>query len=288
MNEIAIISGKGGTGKTVISAAFATIGKNIVVADCDVDASNLYLILLPTDYHSERFITGYKAVIDYRTCTNCGKCISYCRFGAIKKINDKVIISETDCDGCMLCSRVCPSVSVSMVKSDNSYWYTGDFRNGKMVHARLAPGEENSGKLVNVVRDQARKVLKETMSDIIIIDGPPGTGCPAISSITGADKAIIITEPTCSGFHDMKRILDLTANFRIESYVVINKYDLNVEVTNQITDWCQSNGYRIIGKLPFDTRVVDAMLNCKSIIEWMPDSEISIKIKSIYRDIIDN
>lgn len=288
MNEIAIISGKGGTGKTVLSAAFATIGKNVVVADCDVDASNLYLILLPKDYHSERFVTGYKAVIDYDICTNCGKCITYCRFDAIKNINKKVVISEIDCDGCMLCSRICSLGAVSMVKSDNSFWYTGDFRNGKMIHARLAPGEENSGKLVNVVREQTRKVLKEMGSEIIIIDGPPGTGCPAISSITGVNKAVIVTEPTCSGFHDMKRILDLTAGFKIKSYVVINRYDLNEEVTKQITDWCLSNGYVVLGKLPFDTRVVDAMVNCKSIIEWMPDSEISLKIKSIYRDIITN
>jgi MinD superfamily P-loop ATPase len=288
MKEIAIISGKGGTGKTVISAAFATIEKNIVVADCDVDAANLYLILLPVDYHSEKFLTGYKAVIDYNTCTNCGKCVSYCRFGAISNLNEKVVISETDCDGCMLCSRICPSASVSMVKSDNSYWYTGDFRNGKMVHARLAPGEENSGKLVNVVREQARELFKETGSDTIIIDGPPGTGCPAISSVTGVSKAVIVTEPTSSGFHDMKRVLELTAGFKITSFIVINKYDLNVEVTDQIIDWCQSNDYRVIGKLPFDPGVIDAMLNCKSIIEWMPDSEISIKIKSIYRNIMDN
>jgi len=288
MNEIAIVSGKGGTGKTVLSAAFATIGEKIVVADCDVDASNLYLILHPKDFQTERFVTGYKAVIDYSTCNNCKLCISYCRFNAINYIEGMVKISETDCDGCILCSRICPSGSVSMVKSNKSYWYIGELPNGRMIHACLAPGEENSGKLVNVVREQARKTAKETGAEIIIIDGPPGTGCPAISSITGVKNAIVVTEPTSSGFHDMKRILDLTAGFKIKTHVVINKYDLNPEVTEQIAVWCQANGYSVIGKLPFDSHVVDAMVNSKSIIEWMPDAEISIKICSIYKTIINN
>jgi len=285
MNEIAVISGKGGTGKTVISAAFATISKNVVVADCDVDGSNLYLILQPEDYHTERFITGYKAVIDYSTCSNCGLCAELCRFDAIKILGGKVSISEIDCDGCKLCSRICPSGSVRMIKKDSSFWYKGDIRNGKMVHARLAPGEENSGKLVNVAREQARLILKDNGYETIIIDGPPGTGCPAISSITGANIVVIVTEPTCSGFHDLKRVLELTTGFKIQSYVLINKFDLNPEVTDQIDNWCQTNNFRVLGKLPFDAQVVDAMVNCKSIIEYAPESLISKEIVNIWNKV---
>jgi MinD superfamily P-loop ATPase len=282
MTEITILSGKGGTGKTSLSAAFATINNNMVVADCDVEAANLHLILQPENYLEEKFISGHKAVIDYNTCANCRLCIAYCRFDAIATLNGKVTISETSCDGCKLCSRVCPSQSVSMVPNDKSRWYAGDYRNGKMIHARLAPGEENSGKLVNVVRDQARKTAKESGIETIIIDGPPGTGCPVISSVTGAEKAIIVTEPTRSGFHDLKRILELTSNFKIKSYVVINKYDLNVDVTCQITDWCFDMKIPIAGKIPFEAQIVEAMLNCQSIVEWLPDSEVSKEIRSIF------
>jgi MinD superfamily P-loop ATPase len=285
MTEIAILSGKGGTGKTSLSAAFATLNNNMVVADCDVEAANLHLILQPVNYHEEKFITGHKATIDYNSCTNCSLCINYCRFDAIANINGKVIISETLCDGCKLCSRVCPSQSLIMVLSDKSNWYVGNYRNGIMIHARLAPGEENSGKLVNVVREQARKAAKEKGWEIIIIDGPPGTGCPAISSVTGANKVIIVTEPTNSGFHDMKRILELTANFKVKPYVVINKYDLNINITNTIENWCKQQNITVAGKLLFDAPVVHAMLNCQSIVEWLPQSEVSKEIINIWNKI---
>lgn len=285
MNEIAILSGKGGTGKTCLSAAFATLTDRMIVADCDVDAANLHLILTPENYLEEKYISGYKALIDYNTCANCGLCIDYCRFNAISYQNGKVTISETSCDGCMLCSRICPSSSISMLQSDKSRWYAGNFRNGKMVHARLAPGEENSGKLVNVVRDFARKIAKEEGLETIIIDGPPGTGCPVISSVTGTNKAIIVTEPTRSGFHDMKRILELTSNFKVKSYVVINKYDLNIDITCQIENWCFDKEIPVVGKILFDREIVEAMLNCKSIIEWLPNSMASKEIVNIWNKI---
>lgn len=282
MTEVAILSGKGGTGKTSLSAAFATISKNMVVADCDVDAANLHLILQPENYIEEKFITGHKAIIDYSTCANCGLCINYCRFDAIAYINGKVTISETSCDGCKLCARVCTSQSITMVPSDKSRWYIGNYRNGKMIHARLTPGEENSGKLVNVVREQARKTAKEMGLETIIIDGPPGTGCPVISSVTGANKVIIVTEPSNSGFHDMKRVLELVTNFKVKPYVVINKYDLNEDLTNRIENWCSEQSIPVVGKLLFYEPIVHAMLNCKSINELMPDSEVSKEIYSIY------
>jgi MinD superfamily P-loop ATPase len=288
MTEIAILSGKGGTGKTSLSAAFATINQNMVVADCDVDAANLHLILQPENYTKEKFVSGYKAVIDYNTCTNCGLCVNYCRFEAIANLNGKVTISEISCDGCKLCARICPSQAITMIPSDKSHWFVGDYRNGKMIHARLEPGEENSGKLVNVVRDQARKTAKEMGWETIIIDGPPGTGCPVISSVTGANKVIIVTEPSNSGFHDMKRILELVANFKVKPYVVINKYDLNEELTSQIESWCNQQNIPVIGKLLFYAPVVHAMLKCKSITEWLPESEVSKEIHNIYNKVFND
>jgi len=288
MNEIVVLSGKGGTGKTSLSAAFATINKNTIVADCDVDAADLYLILQPENYHDSVFTTGHKAVINYDTCTNCGLCIDYCRFDAISYRSGKVTISEISCDGCKLCSRICPSLSINMIPSSKSYWYAGNYRDGKMIHARLAPGEENSGKLVNVVREQAKKTAQETGWDTIIIDGPPGTGCQVISSVTGTNKAIIVTEPTNSGFHDMKRVLEITANFKVKSFVVINKYDLNESISSKIESWCVENNIPVVGKIPFDPEIVMAMINCQSIVEWKPESETSKGIFSIYLKILND
>ena len=285
MNEIVILSGKGGTGKTSLSAAFATLNNKTIVADCDVDAANLHLILNPVNYFEHNFTTGYTAVIDYTNCTNCGLCIEYCRFDAISFQQGKVTISEISCDGCKLCSRICPSHSIQMIPSDKSRWYVGNYRNGKMVHARLSPGEENSGKLVNVVRENARKTAQETGWETIIIDGPPGTGCPVISSVTGTNKAIIVTEPTNSGFHDMKRVLEITANFQVKSYVVINKYDLNESISGRIESWCAENNIPVAGKIPFDEQIVEAMINCQSITEWKPESEVSKEIIRIWKQI---
>ncbi len=283
MNQIAIISGKGGTGKTVLSASFATLATNLVIGDCDVEASNLHLILTPEKITEEKFVTGHKAVIDYNKCNGCEECIQYCRFDAISILNSRVTISVTDCDGCKLCSRICSEKAISMTESDNSQWFMSKYRKGNMVHARLAPGEENSGKLVNKVREETRRIARENKSELIIIDGPPGTGCPAISAITSVSTAVVVTEPTCSGFHDMKRVVDLANNFNIRSYVIINKYDLNPTVTEQIEQWCRSNGLTVIGKLPFDSNVIEAMINSKSIIEWDPQSEISKSIIRIFR-----
>lgn len=285
MMEVAILSGKGGTGKTCLSAALATIKNEMVIADCDVDAANLHLILQPENYFEEKFISGQKAHIDYSTCTNCGLCIDYCRFDAITYTKGQVTISETSCDGCQLCERICNSQSITMIPSDKSRWYIGNYRNGKIVHARLAPGEENSGKLVNVVREQARQTAKETGFESIIVDGPPGTGCPVISAMTGVNKVIIVTEPSNSGFHDMKRVLELVENFKIKSYVLINKYDLNEELTKGIETWCDEQNITLVGKLPFYAPMVHAMLKGESIIEHMPDSEVSKEILSIYNTV---
>lgn len=284
--EIAVISGKGGTGKSSISAAFATLQPNVVLADCDVDAANLYLLFQPTHEKEEVFVSGFKAVIDKDLCTNCGECVSYCRFDAIDKIEGEVIINETSCDGCKLCSRICPSEAISMVQEDNSRMYSGNFRNGKMVYGRLSPGEENSGRLVDIVREEAKKVTKANQIETIIIDGPPGIGCPVISTITGVNQAVIVTEPTLSGLHDLKRTIEVTSKFKLTTSVIINKFDLNTDMANEIQTYCNSLNINVIARLPFDKVVVDAMVNCKSIIEFAPDSELTKILTEAYQKIM--
>ncbi len=284
--EIAIISGKGGTGKSSISAAFATVSGKVVVADCDVDAANLYILFDPATEEEQVYISGRKAVIDAAICTNCGLCMDYCRFDAISNLNGQVVISETSCDGCKLCSRVCPFEAITMVIADKSRMYAGSFRNGKMVYGRLSPGEENSGKLVNIVRDKAKELAKINQIETIIIDGPPGIGCAVISTITGVDRVVIITESTISGLHDLKRTIEITSKFDLRTWVIINKYDLNLELADQITAYCKSEIIPVAGKIPFDEQVVEAMVNCKSITEWAPESEIATKINSVYNKII--
>ncbi len=284
--EIAVISGKGGTGKSSIAAAFATLNGKVVVADCDVDAANLYLLFNPTHEEETVYNGGQKAIINYNKCTNCAICISYCRFDAISMAEDKVVISETSCDGCFLCSRICPEGAINMVQNDKSRMYSGSFRNGKMVYGRLYPGEENSGKLVNMVREKAKQVAKENDLDTIILDGPPGIGCPVISTITGVDKVVIVTEPTISGLSDMQRALEIVKKFGTETYVIINKYDLNREMSDKIDSWCKISGVSIMGRLPFDSQIVEAMVQRKSITEYNPDINISKKIKTIWNKII--
>ncbi|MDY0201129.1 MAG: 4Fe-4S binding protein [Tenuifilaceae bacterium] len=284
--EIAIISGKGGTGKSSITAAFATMSQEILLSDCDVDAANLHIIFNPTHDEEEVYIAGQTAVIDYEKCTNCGLCMEYCRFDAITKVDGRVEVLETSCDGCQLCWRICPENAISMLDNDKSRMYSGDFRNGKMVYGRLAPGEENSGKLVNMVREKAKKVAKENNLEHIVIDGPPGIGCAVISSITGVDHVLIVTEPTISGLHDMKRTLELVSKFNLKPWVLINKFDLNEDMTHEIERYCKSENILFAGKLPFSSIVVDAMVNCKSITEWAPDSEITDSLKLIWNKII--
>ncbi|MCE5345019.1 MAG: ATP-binding protein [Bacteroidales bacterium] len=286
MTEIAVISGKGGTGKSSISAAFATLNCKVVLADCDVDAANLYLIFNPSNEEDEIYISGYKAVIDYSKCTNCRSCINQCRFDAISLINDKTVISELACDGCFLCSRICPENAIGMVPSNKSRMYSGSFRNGKMVYGRLAPGEENSGKLVNMVRSKAKKISGESGIETILLDGPPGIGCPVISTLTGVNKVVIVTEPSFSGINDMQRVMEVLRKFNLRAFIVINKYDLNVTLSARIKEWCGQNGIELAGQLPFDKNMVDAMIQGKSIIEYNPDLKISKEIHKIWCKIL--
>lgn len=284
--EIAIISGKGGTGKSSISAAFANMQKNIVLADCDVDAANLYLIFHPTHNKETVFVSAFKALINKDVCSNCGLCVEYCRFDAIDCIDNEIQINDTSCDGCKLCSRICPTGAISMIPEDKSRMFSGDFRNGKMVYGRLSPGEENSGRLVDMVRDEAKLLAKMNQIDTIIIDGPPGIGCPVISTITGVQKVLIVTEPTLSGLHDLKRTVELTKKFKLETFVIINKYDLNKEMAMSIENYCNANEVELVAKLAFDKVVVDAMLNCQSVVEFAPESAFCKALFSCFLKII--
>ena len=284
--EVAVISGKGGTGKSSITAAFATLGNRVVLADCDVDAANQYLIFNPTSEEEQAYVGGHKALIDYALCTSCGLCMSYCRFDAISMHNGRVAISETSCDGCFLCSRICLSNAITMVPSDKSRMYSGLFRNGRMVYGRLAPGEENSGKLVNMVRDKAKEVAAKHSIKTVLVDGPPGVGCPVISTITGVSKVVIVTEPTLSGEHDLMRAVEIAEKFNLVPEVIINKSDINPTLSVQIEEWCSQKGITVTGKLPFDKRVVEAMVNHQSVVERYPDAEISKMLKQIWQNLV--
>lgn len=281
--ETAIISGKGGTGKSSISACFATQSELVVVADCDVDAANLYILFNPAHEQEQSFVGGQKAVIDKTRCNNCGVCVSYCRFDAISFISDEVVIDETVCDGCQLCTRICPDHAIFMVDHKESRLFSGGFRNGRMVYGRLAPGEENSGKLVNLVRERAKDEARIHSIRHIIIDGPPGIGCPVISSVTGVDQVVVVTEPSLSGWHDMDRVLQMVKSFNLKVWVIINKYDLNPDISARIEQYCIEAGIEVAGKLPFDPMVVTAMVHCKSIYEWAPDSLVSKELKKIWK-----
>lgn len=284
--EIAVISGKGGTGKTSITASFATLGGDVVLADCDVDAANMYLLFNPVHDEESVFVSGHKAVIDYVLCTSCALCMNYCRFDAISEDRGRIVISEISCDGCFLCSRICPEKAITMVPDDKSRMYSGSFRKGRMVYGRLAPGEENSGKLVNAVREKAKQTAAQYGLDTIIIDGPPGIGCPVISTISGVDRVVIVTEATRSALSDMERAVEVVRKFSIPGFVIINKFDLNESVSIEIEEWCAGNNIIVAGRLPFDRQITEAMIESKSINEYNPESETGKKLRAIWNRII--
>lgn len=283
--EIAVISGKGGTGKSCISAAFATLQERVILSDCDTDAANLYLIFEPVIQEEHPFAGSTKAVINNTICKQCGICYTYCRFDAIKHTAEGYSIDAFVCDGCKLCVRVCPYKAISVEISNKSRMYAGPFRNGYMVWGRLAPGEENTGKLVSLVRAKAKEVARVLQTDTIILDGPPGTGCPVAATVTGTDTIVIVTEPSLSALNDLKRLIETLKGHTSPIFVLINKYDLNPVMTESIEAFCLQQSIPVAGKLPFDPRVVEAMVNCKSMPEWAPDAEFTTRIAEIYKTI---
>jgi MinD superfamily P-loop ATPase len=265
MKQLTVISGKGGTGKTSITAAFASLANNAVFADCDVDAADLHLILKP-DVKKTIGFHGLKiASVNKETCTYCKKCFRQCRFNAIDK--DINIINES-CEGCRVCEYVCPVDAIEMIDRDSGFSYISETRFGPMAHAMLKTAEEASGKLVTVVRKNAKTLAEEKNKDLIIIDGPPGIGCPVIASISGVDLVLIVTEPTLSAIHDLERILGVAYHFKIPAVVCINKFDINLENTANIEQYCKNNNIDIVGKLPYDNVVTEAMIHEKNVVEY--------------------
>jgi len=274
VKELVVISGKGGTGKTSIVASFAALAKGKVLADCDVDAPDLYLILQPHILRREPFSGGKKARIEPELCTACGICEDVCRFDAVIHQTtesggaaDTFTIDPIACEGCGVCVHFCPEDAIPFEEVVNGEWFVSETRHGPMVHARLGIAEENSGKLVSVVRQQARDVAKEQQLPLVIIDGSPGIGCPVIASVTGADLVLIVTEPTLSGLHDLERVGELTSHFAIPTMVCINKHDLNGEMTRRIEAAARAKGMKVLGKLRYDVAVTRAQVNGKAVVE---------------------
>jgi len=272
--QLTIISGKGGTGKTTFTAAFAQLTDNKVMADCDVDAADLHLILTPKVQKSAPFYGGRNPVVDLEGCTKCGVCTEVCRFDAI---HDGVV-DLFACDHCALCAHACPEHVIKMEDAHSGDWFVSDTRFGPMVHAKLGIAEENSGKLVTVVRKEAMDLAKAQACEWVIVDGPPGIGCPVTAALAGVDKVLIITEPTLSGIHDMERVLSLTAHFDIPAQVCINKYDIHPANTRQIELYCLQKGIEVVGKIPFHRGVIEAVVAGKTVIETnVPDVALSIQ-----------
>ena len=287
MDEITVLSGKGGTGKTTLTSALTSLAENAVFCDNDVDASNLHLILQPEVKQSHSFDSGWLVSVDVEKCTGCGICLNYCRFDAIISSEEGEIfgINPFQCEGCRLCERICPAQAINSVKNKNNYWFVSDTRFGPLVHARMGPGEENTGKLVTRIRKKATEIAGRINARFIINDGPAGIGCPVIASLTGTKKVIMVIEPTLSGLHDVKRLVDLIRMFDIQIYAVINKYDINGKITVYIEKYMYDNNIPVLGKIPFNTDIVKAMINKKTIVEFRPESEITGIMRSIWERI---
>ena len=270
MKEIVVISGKGGTGKTSITASFAYLGGGeIVVADCDVDAADLHLLMLPDFAKSEEFYSGVIANIDQDVCTKCGKCAEVCRFDAIPVIDGQYVVQPLDCEGCGYCARVCPVDAITMESQNVGDWYISTTKVGSsMVHARLGIGAENSGKLVAKVKNEAKIIAKEQDEKYVLVDGSPGIGCPVVSSLSGANFVVLVTEPTFSGIHDLKRVYELVMKFGIKTGCIINKADLNNVVEKEILQFLSENDINHIASLPYDETFTQAMTNGQTIVEF--------------------
>jgi MinD superfamily P-loop ATPase len=269
VKEIVIVSGKGGTGKTTLCAAFAALARDAVVADCDVDAADLHLLLEPSVLQEADFIGGRTPEIDKELCLECGECQDWCRFDAINlDFDEGYAIDALACEHCGLCALACPEKAIVMQDSVNGRWFVSETAHGKLVHARLTPGEDNSGKLVTLVRREARRLAEEAGATLILNDGPPGIGCPVTAAITGVDLALIVTEPTLSGIHDMQRVEALCRHFGVPALVCVNKYDINPENTQRIRDYCVEKEVPIIGEIPFSPAVRQALVAHKSLVEF--------------------
>jgi MinD superfamily P-loop ATPase len=290
MKQLVILSGKGGTGKTTVAAAFADLARrnaiHAVLADADVDAANLEILLHPNTLAEHEFYGGALAVIDDGLCQGCGNCEQACRFDAIQSIvpanGATYRVDPIACEGCAACFYQCPENAIRMEVQLAGYWFRSESRYGPLFHAHLKPAQENSGKLVTLVKQQARLLASDTGAELTIVDGPPGIGCPVISAVSGADLAVIVAEPTLAGIHDLERILQVTRHFQIATLVCINKYDLFLEGSDRIASHCQSQQVEIAGRIPFDLSVVDALRSGEPITSFRPGARVSQAIDQIW------
>jgi MinD superfamily P-loop ATPase len=285
MKQLTILSGKGGTGKTTLTASLAVLAKNAVLADCDVDAPDLHMLLHPEVIKTQEFKGSKLAVIDKTKCDNCGFCREKCRFDAI---TEAIKVDPIACEGCGVCAAICPVDAITMTERVSGYAYISKTKYGFMAHALLSPGEANSGKLVTLVRQNARILSEKENSDLIIIDGPPGIGCPVIASVTGVDVGLVVTEPTMSGIHDLQRALQLLAHFSVTPLVCVNMYDINKENTSKISSFCKENSIKVVGRVPFNPKVTEAMVNGKTIMEYAPESDVAKEIENIWKSCQDS
>ncbi|HHV55315.1 MAG TPA: P-loop NTPase [Firmicutes bacterium] len=280
MKEVAVISGKGGVGKTSLVASLASLaaaGHRLVLADCDVDAPDLHLLLHPELREVHEFRASHKAFVDPESCLQCGRCAAYCRFDAIHAGQ----VDPLSCEGCGVCQWVCPVGAITLREELSGRWFISSTRYGPMVHAQMEPGEENSGRLVTLIRQGARKVAEREEAGLVLTDGPPGIGCPVIATLSGVDLALVVTEPTVSGVHDLKRVLDLCQHFRVPAVACINRYDLHSEGTDVIKNECHSRGLTIIGYLPYDPTATAAIRQGRPVVEF-PDSHLAVAVKEMW------
>ena len=283
IRELVVVSGKGGTGKTSITAAFASLSQKTVLCDADVDAADLHLLMAPKVRKRTDFMGGCLAVIRKEDCVECGRCRELCRFNAI---SEDYLVDSIDCEGCGVCVDLCPEQAIDFPVQRCGEWFISDTRFGPMVHARLGIAEENSGKLVSLVRREARILAEEKGYELILTDGPPGIGCPVIASIGGATALAIIVEPTVSGLHDMQRVAELAVHFKVPGLVCINKYDLNPEMTEKIEAYALSRHMTLLGRIPFDQVFTKAMIQGKNILEHAPDSPAAESIREVWEKIM--
>jgi len=279
MKELIIISGKGGTGKTSLVASFASLAEKKVLCDADVDAADLHLIMKPKVKKGSEFKSGFTASIEKEKCTECGLCQNLCRWHAI---NDNYEVNPIDCEGCGVCVHFCPEKAIKFPENTCGEWFVSDTRFGPMVHARLGLAEENSGKLVTLVRHEARMLAEGKNLNLILTDGPPGVGCPVIASIGGASAVLIVAEPTVSGIHDMERVVQLAAHFKVPAMVCVNKYDLNLDLTRNIENFAKEKGIIFLGRVPFDPIFTEAMVQSQTILEYGNGSKAGKAVKRIW------